>query len=59
MCEKNIHQDSLEEQRKRWSEISGEEITLEDVNEINQNLFNFFSILEEWNREEKASKEDG
>ncbi len=56
MDEEKKYQDSLEENRQYWSKQYGKELSLEEVQEINDNLCNFFELLMKWDEAEKSKQ---
>ena len=45
-----------QEQINQWSELYGRQITEEEYRQIHYNLDEFFTLLCEWDREEKRIK---
>ena len=54
----DFKKDFLETTRLAWQEYSQASLTLEDVREINYNLYGFFSLLDKWDKE-NTNKEKG
>jgi len=40
-----------------WSQVYGRQITEEEYREISSNLYDFFTLLHRWDKEDKQKKE--